>query len=94
MKDKVYVLIQDNYNLLASEIGASNLIGVFKSKENAINELRKHIDTDIKEYEWVVDSECDVEEFIKTLNGCIRLFHKYQENWDYHLEYRIEESEV
>lgn len=92
--NKVYIALEENYHSLASEIGASGILGVYNTIDKALDKILKDIEISIKEYDYVIDNECDLEEFKKDKSGCIRLFYKEQENWDYHCEYSIVESEV
>lgn len=92
--NKVYIALEENYHTLACEIGASEILGVYNTIDKALDKILKDIEISINEYDYVIDNECDLEEFKKDKSGCIRLFYKEQENWDYHCEYRIVESEV
>lgn len=92
--NKVYIAVEENYHMLACEIGASEILGVYDTKEKALDKILIDINDSIENYDYVIDTECDLETFKKDKIGCIRLFYKEQENWDYHCEYRIVESEV
>ena len=90
--NKVYILIQENYNILANENGASYIIGVYKNKNDAIKDLRKEINDDINNYDWVLDEIDDIKKFNVDNYGKIRLFYKYQDNWDFYYEISIQEQ--
>ena len=92
--NKVYIALEENYHVLACEIGASEILGVYNTKEKALEIILNDIITNINEYGYVIDNECDIEQFKKDKTGCIRLFYQEQENWEYHCEYRIVESEI
>lgn len=92
--NKVYIALEENYHLLASEIGASEILGVYDTKDKALDKILDDIKISIEEYDYVIDEFDDLEQFKKDKIGCIRLFYKEQENWDYHCEYRIVESEI
>lgn len=92
--NKVYIALEENYNMLASEVGASEILGVYNTIDKALDKILKDIEISINEYDYVIDNECDLEKFKKDKTGYIRLFYKEQENWDYHCEYRIVEKEV
>lgn len=92
--NKVYIAVEENYYTLACECGASEILGVYDTIDKALDKILKDIETSINEYGYVIDNECDLEKFKIDKIGCIRLFYKEQENWDYHCEYRIVESEI
>ena len=92
--NKIYIALQENYNMLASEIGACEILGIYNTIDKALDKILDNIAIDTLEYAYVIDNECDLEEFKKDKSGCIRLFYKEQENWDYHCEYRILEKEM
>lgn len=92
--NKVYIALEENYHLLACEIGASEILGVYDTKDKALDKILDDIKISIEEDDYVIDEEDDLEQFKKDKIGCITLFYKEQENWDYYCEYRIVESEV
>lgn len=92
--NKIYIALQENYHMLASEIGACEILGVYKTIDKALDKILDNITIDTTEYDYVIDNECDLEKFKKDKKGYIRLFYREQENWDYHCEYRIVESEI
>lgn len=92
--NKIYIALEENYHILACEIGASEILGVYDTIDKALDKILKDIDISINEYDYVIDNECDLEKFKKDKMGCIRLFYKEQENWDYHCEYSIVEKEI
>lgn len=92
--NKVYIAVEENYHTLACELGASEILGVYDTIDKALDKILKDIETSINEYGYVIDNECDLEQFKIDKIGCIRLFYKEQENWDCHCEYRIVESEI
>lgn len=91
---KVYIAKQENYHVLACEIGACMILGVYDNIDKALDKILQNINEDMTEYDYVLDNECDLEQFKKDKKDCIRLFYKYQENWEYYCEYCIEEHEV
>lgn len=92
--NKVYIALEENYHTLACEIGASEILGVYDTIDKALDKILKDIETSVNEYDYVIDNECDLEQFKIDKIGYIRLFYNEQENWDYHCEYRIVEMEV
>lgn len=92
--NKIYIALQENYHMLASEIGACEILGVYKTIDKALDKILDNIAIDTIENDFVIDNECDLEEFKKDKKGYIRLFYREQENWDYHCEYSIVESEI
>lgn len=92
--NKIYIALEENYHILACEIGASEILGVYDTIDKALDKILKEIETSINKYDYVIDNECDLEKFKNDKMGCIRLFYKEQENWDYHCEYSIVEKEI
>lgn len=92
--NKVYIALEENYHTLACEIGASRILGVYDTINKALNKILNDIEESVNAYDYVIDDECNLEQFKQDKKGCIRLFYREQENWDYHCEYRIIESEV
>ena len=91
--NKIYIALQENYHMLACEIGACEILGVYKTIDKALDKILDNIAIDTTEYDYVIDNECDLRQFKKDKKGCIRLFYREQENWDYHCEYKIVEME-
>lgn len=84
---KVYVLV-DNYYAERDE-GGVEIIGVYRTKEAAINTRKKVIksNTEDDDLDWQLDEETqDLEADI------VRLFYAYQENWLNYFELEIIES--
>lgn len=92
--NKVYIALQENYHMLATETGACVILGIYKTIDKALDRILDNIAIDTLEYGYVIDNECDLEQFKKDKKDYVRLFYKEQENWDYHCEYKIVESEV
>lgn len=92
--NKIYIALEENYRTLACELGASEILGVYDTIDKALVSILKDIETNVNDYDYVIDNECDLKQFKIDKIGCVRLFYKTQDNWDYHCEYRIIESEV
>lgn len=91
---KVYIALEERYNLLANENGASEILGVYSTVDKALNKLLNDIEINVNEYNYVIDTDCDLEKFKKDKVGYVTLFYGVQENWDYYCEYRIIEKEM
>lgn len=90
---EVYVVYEMLYGELIQECGDSaNLIGVYKSKEEAIDTINKvYINSDINEG-YVLDNEKNG--MINDKYGIWRMFWNNQENWNCYYEIIIEKKEV
>ena len=97
--EKVYIVMEDSYNSLASENGASYIYGVFTDKEKAIDKAIEMIKVSTEIEDWIIDEETDVESYTKNpreflKHDVIRLFWGHQENWSYYCEIYVKECEV
>lgn len=93
--EKVYLVLEENYNMLANENGASYIYGYFKDREKAIEKALNEIKTN-KSYNWVIDEEQELateDDIREHLNKglSVVMFYEYQENWDYHYVISIKE---
>lgn len=90
---EVYVVYEMLYGELIQECGDSaSLIGVYKSKEEAIDTINKvYINSDINEG-YVLDNEKNG--MINDKYGVWRMFWNNQENWNCYYEIIIEKKEV
>lgn len=90
----MYLVYESNYNELQYEGDATTIIGLYKTKEQAINIMKHEVENNNKEYDFVLDDEdTDIDSSIEK-RGCITMFYKYQENWDCYFEIIIEEIKV
>jgi hypothetical protein len=90
---KLYVLVCILNDWEYTGIDSINTIEVFKNKENAIKKLKEYVNNDINgEDDWVLDEDCHLNNIDET--SIIRVFWKYQENWEAYYEIKIEEMEV
>lgn len=92
--NKIYIALQENYHILGAEIGACEILGVYKTIDEALDRILDNIAIDTLEYDYVIDNDCDLEQFKKDKKDYVRLFYKEQENWDYSCEYSIVEKEL
>lgn len=88
---KVYVLLVTDSNTQNGETDQTYILGVFKSKQVAQEEMEKDIQVHIDRNGFVND-ENGIAEKDNTIFKII--FYAYQENWDNYIEYRIEEREL
>ena len=82
--NKIYVLYEEVFP--TCENAYTEIIGVYKNKEKAIQETKKIIKDNLENYDFVEDNES--EENLK------RIFLNIQENWDYYIEYHIIEKNI
>ena len=96
---KIYIVLEENYNMLASENGASYIYGVYDSKDKALLKLLDELHDQQYNCDIVLDEQSDIDEFVKDINNDyfgarLRTFYKYQENWDYYSEIMIKEEDL
>ena len=88
----MYLVYESNYGELQCECDATTIIGLYKTKEQAINVMKHEVETN-KEYDFVLDNEdTDIDSSIE--RGRLTMFYKYQENWNCYFEIIIEEIKV
>ena len=80
---KVFVLNKFIYSV--DDGICSNILGVYKNKNDAEQKRDLEIQDNIKNYGFVTDEE---------KHKTIIIFLNHQENWDNYVEYEIIESEV
>lgn len=85
---KVYVLLEKVFNFDGMENIDSYIDGVFDSLEKAKIQMQKEIEHNIKEFNFVEDTENQLKELEKTI------FYGYQENWQNYIKFQIIEKEV
>jgi acyl CoA:acetate/3-ketoacid CoA transferase alpha subunit len=83
---EIYILNQMVYN--NCEETYSEIIGAFENYRTAENKMRELIKENVKDFNFVIDNECDMKIF--DLNEIqTRLFFYNQENWDNYIEIKI-----
>lgn len=87
---KVYVLLEQVCTI--DQTPYSELIGVYKNKKDAQTQLEKTIQTNINEWDFVLDEENEYKP--EVFKNHTILFYEFQENWDNYIEYKIIEKEV
>lgn len=85
---KVYVLIERIFNYDSGEENTSFVDGVYSSKEKAKEKMQKEIKHNIKDFNFVEDTDNKITQNTKII------FYDYQENWQNYIEFEIIESEV
>ena len=81
---KVYVLVFPQCENPYTEI-----LGVYKTIEQAEEEQEKTIIDNIKNFDFVRDENAN-----NSFKNDTIIFFRYQENWDNYIEYRIIEKEI
>lgn len=85
---KVFVLIERIYNYDSGEENKSWIDGIYYKKEDCKKRLNEEIKHNIKDFEFVEDTDNTLKEDYKIL------FYNYQENWNNYIELEIIEEEV
>ena len=82
----MYLVYESLYGELLYECESTTIVGLYDSKEKAINKVKELIDA---EEFYVVDVDSNLEE-----NDYVRLFYNNQENWNCYYEILIKEIEL
>ena len=85
---KVYVLLEKVFNYDGMENTDSYVDGIFKNLEDAKICMQDEIDNNIKEFDFVEDTDNEKKELEKII------FYEYEENWQNYIEFEIIEKEV
>lgn len=87
----MYLLYESYYGEIVLDTGDStNIIGLYSSKEKAVEKAKELIETDIKNNNYVLDIDNNnIEE-----NGYVIMFWNNQENWSCYYEVNIEKIEL
>lgn len=86
----MYLVYESLYGDLLQECDSTNIIGLYRSKEEALGIAKYNIDEDIRCNNYVLDDENnDIER-----DGYARLFYNNQENWNDYYEVFVAKVEV
>lgn len=83
----MYLVYESLYGELLYECEATNIIGLYETREQAVDKVKSTIKNELElNNNYVLDDEmCDID-------NCdyVRLFYKEQENWNCYYEIHIE----
>ena len=86
----MYLVYESLYGDLLQENDSTEIIGLYKDKEQAINKVKYLIGEDMRCNNYVLDDERnDIDR-----DGYVRLFYNYQENWGDYYEVFVMKMEV
>lgn len=86
----MYLVYESLYGELLQECDSTEIIGLFKTKEAALEAAKYNINEDTRCNNYVLDEEHnDIER-----DGYARLFYDDQENWHDYYEIFVEKIEV
>lgn len=85
----MYLVYESLYGDLQQECDSTNVIGVYKTKEEAMFIMKSMVDEDIEYNNYVLDEERNNIE-----DGYVRLFFNNQENWNCYYEIFVKKLEV
>lgn len=100
----MYLVYESMYGELVYECGATNIVGLYSTKELAQEKVKQMVERQLSENNWVLDE--DIFSIITSvgstktngtdLNGYnfVRLFWEKQENWNCYFEIEIKEMEL
>ena len=85
----MYLVYESLYGELLYECDSTYIVGLYDTKEKAINKAKEIIKEDEKD-NWVLDDERkNIEK-----DNIVRLFYNNQENWNNYYEIIIKEIEL
>lgn len=87
---KLYLVYQSNYGELLQDVSATDIVGIYKTREEA-ERIRDNIIEDDINNGWVLDKEVKNNYLNKDL---VIIFWAEQENWNNYYEICIKELEV
>ena len=85
----MYLLYESLYGDLLCECDSTNIIGLYKDKEQAIKRAKKLIEEDLQN-NYILDEER--KDLLK--DNYVRLFYNNQENWSDYYEIIIKEIKL
>lgn len=85
----MYLVYESLYGDLQQECDSTNIIGVYKTKEEAMFIMKSSVDEDIEYNNYVLDENKNNIE-----DGHVRLFYKFQGNWNNCYEIYVKKLEV
>jgi hypothetical protein len=89
--EKIYLVYMSNYEEVVRDgAEATEILGVYKNKEEAYNVARAQMNKTLNDHNWVLDMERDDLD----RDGYVRFFFNNQENWDCYFEISVTELEV
>ena len=83
----MYLVYESLYGELLYECEGTNIIGLYKTREQAVDKVKSTIKNELDSgNNYVLDKEmCDIDNC-----NYVRLFYKKQENWNCYYEIHIE----
>lgn len=83
----MYLVYESLYGDLLDECNSTNIIGLYKTREQAVDKVKSMIKNELESGDnYVLDNEmCDIDNC-----NYVRLFYNNQENWNCYYEILIE----
>ena len=89
--EKVYIVYYSNYeDVVRDGADATEIIGVYKNKDEAIKVAKERIKKTLEDHERMLDIERDDID----RDNYVRFFWGWQENWSCYFELCVDEKEV
>lgn len=86
----MYLVYESLYGELLQDCNSTNIIGLYRTKEAALEAAKYNINEDMRCSNYVLDEERnDIER-----DGYVRLFYNNQENWGDYYEVFVTKMEV
>ena len=83
----MYLVYESLYGELLYECDATNIVGLYSTKELAQEKVKQMVERNLSEDDWVLDENINDYNFV-------RIFWKEQENWGCYFEIEIKEMEL
>ena len=83
----MYLVYESLYGELLYECEATNIVGLYSTKELAQEKVKQMVERNLSEDDWVLDENINDYNFV-------RIFWKEQENWGCYFEIEIKEMEL
>lgn len=87
-KQKIYLLYICNYNGMAENNEPAEIIGAYKTIEEARERMQQEINDNLKN-DFILDKKEN-----NIYNNYITMFYKYQNNWQMRFDIYIKELEI
>lgn len=89
--EKIYIVYYSNYeDVVRDGADATEIIGVYKNKDEAIKVAKERIKKTLEDHEIMLDIERDDID----RDNYVRFFCGWQENWSCYFELCVDEREV
>ena len=90
----MYLLYESLYGDLVCENETTEIIGLYKNKEKAIEKAKENIKKYVNEWGYVIDKETNGKERDIGKHDCVIMFENYLDNWNCYFTICIKKLEL